>query len=86
MAVRVFSQMLIHATRWLVNEVNLHKAWQAGQRHPLRLGKLWRNAQRGRFSMHLTQHQRETGQEITGSVRGQRLALPPAAQDCASGP
>jgi anaerobic magnesium-protoporphyrin IX monomethyl ester cyclase len=59
-----------HATRWLVNEVNLNKAWRAGQRHPLRLGKLWFNAQRGRWGMRLTQYQRETEQPGEASGRG----------------
>jgi hypothetical protein len=67
---RYSRQFYDHATRWLVNEVNLHQAWQAGQRHPLRLGKLWLNAQRGRWGMRLTRHQRETGQTIHSSGRG----------------
>lgn len=48
-----------HATRWLVNDINLHKARLAGQRNPLRLGKLFANAQRGRLGMRLTQHERD---------------------------
>ena len=56
------------ATRWLVNEVNLSQARRAGQGNPLRLAKLWLNAQRGHWGMRLTQHQRESGQ--TGSGRG----------------
>ena len=67
---RYSRQFYDHATRWLVNEVNLHQAWQAGQRHPLRLGKLWLNAQRGRWGMRLTARQRETGQTIHSSGRG----------------
>jgi anaerobic magnesium-protoporphyrin IX monomethyl ester cyclase len=67
---RYSRQFYDHATRWLVNEVNLHQSWQAGQRHPLRLGKLWLNAQRGRWGMRLTHHQRESGQTIQGSGRG----------------
>lgn len=59
-----------HATRWMVNEVNLHKSRQAARRNPLRLGKLWLNARRGRWGMRLTQHQRESGQAGEGSGRG----------------
>jgi anaerobic magnesium-protoporphyrin IX monomethyl ester cyclase len=40
-----------HATRWLVNEVNLHQARQAGSRDILHLGRLILNAQRGRIGM-----------------------------------
>ena len=67
---RYSRQFYHHATRWLVNEVNLHKSWQAKERNPLRLGKQWLNAQRGRWGMRLTQHQRETNQPIHGSGRG----------------
>ncbi len=67
---RYSRQFYDHATRWLVNAVNLSKAWRAGQRHPLRLGKLWLNAQRGRLGMRLTQHQRESGQTADSSGRG----------------
>lgn len=59
-----------HATRWLVNDINLHKARLAGQRNPLRLGKLFANAQRGRLGMRLTQHEREDGRTPDGSGRG----------------
>lgn len=59
-----------HATRWMVNEVGLHKNRQAARRNPLRLGKLWLNARRGRWGMRLTQHQRESGQAGEGSGRG----------------
>jgi anaerobic magnesium-protoporphyrin IX monomethyl ester cyclase len=52
---RYSRQFYNHATRWLINEVNLSKAWRAGQRNPLRLGKLWLNARRGRWGMRLTQ-------------------------------
>jgi hypothetical protein len=58
-----------HATRWMVNAVNLHKARQSGSRHWLHLGKMFVNAQRGRLGMHLTQHERE-GQNGPGSGRG----------------
>ena len=58
-----------HATRWLVNAVNLHKAQQNGSATWLQQGKMAINAQRGRWGMRLTQHQREeeAGQ---GSGRG----------------
>ncbi len=56
-----------YATQWVVNEVNLHKARQAGSRDWLRLGKLSLNAQRGRLGMRLTQHQQERG---VGAGRG----------------
>jgi radical SAM superfamily enzyme YgiQ (UPF0313 family) len=48
-----------HATRWMVNEVNLHKLRQAGSKDFLRMGKMFLNAQRGRLGMRLTQHERE---------------------------
>jgi radical SAM superfamily enzyme YgiQ (UPF0313 family) len=67
---RYSPQFYSHATRWLVNEVNLHKSWQANERNPVRLGKLWLNAQRGRWGMRLTQHQRETSQPNQASGRG----------------
>jgi anaerobic magnesium-protoporphyrin IX monomethyl ester cyclase len=57
-----------HATRWMVNEVNLHRAWRDGRRHPLQLAKLFANAQRGRLGMYLTLHER--GNRAVGSGRG----------------
>jgi radical SAM superfamily enzyme YgiQ (UPF0313 family) len=59
-----------HATRWMVNELYLHKARLAGERNPVRLGKLFANAQRGRLGMRLTQHQREQGHTPEASGRG----------------
>lgn len=60
-----------HATRWVVNDVGLHRARQNGALlRPatlLRLGKLLVNAQRGRLGMALTRRQREAG---TGSGSG----------------
>lgn len=67
---RYSTQFYDHATRWLVNEVNLHKARQSGERNPARLGKLFLNAQRGRLGMRLTQHQRENGRTPDASGRG----------------
>ena len=58
-----------HATRWVVNEVNLHQVRQAGSRNWLRMAKMFLNAQRGRLGMRLTQHQRESGRG-PGSGRG----------------
>ncbi|HSH03519.1 MAG TPA: radical SAM protein [Anaerolineae bacterium] len=61
-----------HATRWLVNTVNLHQARQQpanSPRHWLRLTKLAFNTFRGRLGMHLTQHQREEATP-TASGRG----------------
>jgi anaerobic magnesium-protoporphyrin IX monomethyl ester cyclase len=49
-----------HTTRWLVNTVTLNQRWRAGERNPLRLGRLWLNAQHGRWGMRLTQRQRES--------------------------
>jgi radical SAM superfamily enzyme YgiQ (UPF0313 family) len=59
-----------HATRWMVNEVNLNKARLAGSRNLWRLGKMYLNAQRGRLGMRLTQHEREDGDPQVGSGRG----------------
>ncbi len=53
-----------HATRWMVNEVNLHKALSRGERNPLRLAKMFLNARRGRFGMWRTRQEREEGQTI----------------------
>ncbi len=59
-----------HATRWMVNEVNLHKSWQSGSKNFLKLGKMYINAQRGRLGMRLTQNEREGGSGQNGSGRG----------------
>lgn len=59
-----------HATRWMVNEVNLHKMRQAGSKNFLRQGKMFVNAQRGRLGMRLSQHEREGGDGQSGSGRG----------------
>jgi radical SAM superfamily enzyme YgiQ (UPF0313 family) len=56
-----------HATRWMVNEVNLSKLRQSGSSNILRMSKLFLNAQRGRLGMRLTQHEREGND---GSGRG----------------
>ena len=59
-----------HATRWMVNEVNLHKLRQAGSKDLWRMGKMFINAQRGRLGMRLSQNEREEGSGPTGSGRG----------------
>lgn len=53
-----------HATRWMVNEVDLYKLRLAGSRDYARMAKLFINAQRGRLGMRLTQHQRERGNAV----------------------
>ncbi len=59
-----------YATRWMVNEVNLHKLRQSGSKDLLRMGKIFINAQRGRWGMRLTQHEHEGGNGQPGSGRG----------------
>jgi radical SAM superfamily enzyme YgiQ (UPF0313 family) len=59
-----------HATRWMVNEVNLHKLRQAGSKDLWRKSKMFINAQRGRLGMRLTQHEREQGDGSAGGGRG----------------
>lgn len=49
-----------HATRWMVNEVALHKLRQDGSRDLARLAKHAVNAQRGRLGMRLAQNERES--------------------------
>ncbi|MCW5856964.1 MAG: radical SAM protein, partial [Caldilineales bacterium] len=51
-----------HATRWMVNEVNLHKERRAGERQWGRMARMWVNARRGRLGMRLTAGEREGGQ------------------------
>ena len=58
-----------HATRWVVNEVNLHRAWRSASPDWLQLAKMFLNARRGRLGMRLTQHERESGRG-QGSGRG----------------
>lgn len=59
-----------HATRWMVNEVNLHQLRQSGSKNFLRMGKMYINAQRGRRGMLQTQHEREGDNNQSGSGRG----------------
>ena len=58
-----------HATRWMVNAVNLHKARQSGSHDWLHMSKMFFNSQRGRLGMRLTQHERE-GDDGPNSGRG----------------
>jgi len=67
---RYSSKFYNHATRWMVNAVELHKARKNGEHNPLRLAKLFINAKRGRLGMRLSQHERENGVQIAGSGRG----------------
>ncbi len=59
-----------HATRWMVNEINLHKLRQSGSKNFLRMGKTFVNAQRGRWGMRLSQKERDAGSGDSGSGRG----------------
>jgi radical SAM superfamily enzyme YgiQ (UPF0313 family) len=58
-----------HATRWMVNEVNLHKARQSATKNRLQMAKMAINARRGRLGMWLTQSQEESAAG-NGSSRG----------------
>ena len=51
-----------HATRWMVNEVNLHKQRNSPDRSIKSMAKAFVNVQVGRAGMRLTQHQVEAGQ------------------------
>ncbi len=55
-----------HATRWMVNEVALHRSWTRGVRDPLRLGRHWLAARAGRAGMWLAHREREQAQEAAG--------------------
>jgi radical SAM superfamily enzyme YgiQ (UPF0313 family) len=59
-----------YATRWMVNEVNLHKLRRSGSKDWLRMAKMFINAQRGRLGMRLSQGEREGGDGQAGSGRG----------------
>jgi radical SAM superfamily enzyme YgiQ (UPF0313 family) len=61
-----------HATRWMVNEVNLSKARQAHSSDFLQMAKMFVNARRGRLGMRLTEHEREgnNSQETETGGRG----------------
>ena len=62
------------ATRWMVNEVALHRARTHGNASPLRQAKMWLNTKIGRLGMALTQHQRETSGERVHAASPQAIA------------
>ncbi len=53
------------ATRWMVNEVALHKGLHAAQKEPLKLAKAFVNAKLGRLGMEFTKGQHEQGNTST---------------------
>ncbi|MBV7327655.1 B12-binding domain-containing radical SAM protein [Chloroflexi bacterium TSY] len=59
-----------HATRWMVNEVNLHKLQLAGSRNYARMVKLLLHAKWGRLGMYLTKHEREGNDQLPPAGRG----------------
>lgn len=50
-----------HVTRWMVNEVNLHRARASGDAGLLHRGRMLLAATRGRLGMRLTRHERDGG-------------------------
>ncbi len=56
---RYSPQFYDHATRWMVNEVNLDKARNSDSQNFLQMAKMFLNAKRGRLGMRLTKRQRE---------------------------
>ena len=65
---RYSSRFYDHATRWMVNEVNLHRLRVNRSTDYPRMAKLLVNAQRGRLGMRLTQNERESdaGEQVVG--------------------
>lgn len=65
---RYSSRFYDHATRWMVNEVNLHRLRVNGSSDYPRMAKLLVNAQRGRLGMRLTQNERasDVGEQVAG--------------------
>ncbi len=59
-----------HVTRWMVNEVNLHRTRSAGGTGILGRGRLQLAAKRGRLGMRLTRKQRDTGRPGNGGQDG----------------
>ncbi len=55
-----------HATRWMVNAVNLHKARQSGAAPLLQRARMGLNVLRGRLGMWRTRRQRESAAEASG--------------------
>jgi radical SAM superfamily enzyme YgiQ (UPF0313 family) len=63
-------QFYEHATRWVVNEVELYKARQSGSRDLRRMAKMWVNARRGRLGMRFSSRARETAGTPVSGGRG----------------
>lgn len=63
-------QFYEYATRWMVNEVNLHTARQAKSRNFMGMAKMWANAKRGRIGMRLAGQEREEAGMPVASGRG----------------
>lgn len=59
-----------HTTRWLVSEVNLHKARRSDAFSFAQMAKLWLNAKRGRLGMYLARNEREGQNGQAASGRG----------------
>jgi radical SAM superfamily enzyme YgiQ (UPF0313 family) len=59
-----------HATRWMVNEVKLHRALRSGSRNPVSLGRMFLAARRGRLGMLITRREREEQRLRNPSGRG----------------
>lgn len=57
------------ATRWMVNEVALNRAQKSGGVSLHRRIKMWLNTKIGRLGMHLTQQEREQGDDSTQPVQ-----------------
>lgn len=61
-----------HATRWMVNEVNLHRARKDGDASPLEMVKMGINIGLGRLGMRLTHHERERSAVGRGWLTAER--------------
>ena len=59
-----------HATRWMVNEIELHKARRSGSQSFRGMAKMWANARRGRMGMLLAGRARETAGSPVAGGRG----------------
>jgi radical SAM superfamily enzyme YgiQ (UPF0313 family) len=62
-----------HATRWMVNEVNLHKARGNGDVSLLQMAKMGINIGLGRLGMSLTRHERESSPVGRGWMTAERV-------------
>lgn len=60
-----------HAIRWMVNEVNLHKARQSGENNYLAMAKMFLNSARGRLGMRLSKSQSEYPADSAYLINGQ---------------